>query len=402
MNHVAQVELGHELLSAVETRRTALAEEVFHNPTGDYVCPAQAALERERFFRGHPLVMGLSGDLPEPGAFITNDFVGPPLLITRNAQGEVRAFLNVCRHRGTRVAEGCGVARGLFICPYHAWAYDLDGRLSSIAERRAFGEIDPAAYGLTALPAAEKDGLIWVRPSPGAPIDPDALLGALAPEIASYGLAGYTHYETRVLRQPMNWKLVIDTFLETYHVPILHRSTIAPLLHGNAAAFRAYGPNLRMAVPRRTIGELRALPEPEWNVLRHTALVYVLFPNVAFIWQGDHVETWRVYPAGNGTDESVMHVSLYTPEPPLTEKARRYWNKNMDLLMRTVQDEDFPLAAGMQRAFRSGAQEHIVFGRNEPALTHYHTAIRSVLGLMAGAPRGQDHNGTEGNQCTSG
>ncbi len=296
----------------------------------------------------------------------------------------MKAFLNVCRHRGTRVAEGCGVAKGLFICPYHAWSYDLDGRLASIAERRSFGMIDPATHGLAALPVVEKDGLIWVRASDGPPIDPDALLGELGPEMASYGLEGYTHYETRVLHQKLNWKLVIDTFLETYHVPILHRGAIAPLLYGNAAAFGSYGPNLRMAVPRKTIGDLRAIPEAEWDVLRHTALVYVLFPNVALIWQGDHVETWRVYPAGNGTDESVMHVSLYTPEPPLTDKARRYWDKNMDLLMRTVLDEDFPLAAGMQRAFRSGAQDHIVFGRNEPALTHYHRAIRTTLGLMAG------------------
>ena len=387
MNHIEQVELAHQLLHAVETGGTALAESVFHNPVSDYVCADQAALEQEHLFHGHPQVMGLSGDVPEPGAFITNDFAGPPILIARDAQGEVKAFMNVCRHRGTRVAEGRGAAKNLFICPYHAWAYDLNGCLASIAQRRAFGEIDPAAHALARLPAVEKDGRIWVRAFGDAPIDPEALLSGVAPEIADYGLAGYTHYETRVLRQPMNWKLVIDTFLETYHVPILHRATIAPLLHGNAATFRGYGPNLRMAVPRKTIGDLRGQPESEWNVLRHTAVVYVLFPNVALIWQGDHIETWRVYPAGNGTDESIMHVSLYTPEPPLTDKARRYWDKNMDLLMRTVQDEDFPLAAGMQRAFRSGAQQHIVFGRNEPALTHYHTAIRSALGLMAEAPR---------------
>jgi phenylpropionate dioxygenase-like ring-hydroxylating dioxygenase large terminal subunit len=386
MNHIEQVELGHELLDAVETRRTALAEKVFRNPVSDYVCSEQAKLEAARFFRDQPLVMGLSCDVPEPGAFITNDFAGPPILITRDAGGEVKAFMNVCRHRGSRVAEGRGVVNGLFICPYHAWAYNLEGCLSSIAERRAFGEIDPTAHSLARLPAVEKDGLIWVRPSAGASIDPDALLGELAPEIAGYDLAGYTHYETRVLRQPMNWKLVVDTFLETYHVPILHRSTIAPLLYGNAAAFRGYGPNLRLAVPRKTIGDLRSIPESEWDVLRHTAVVYVLFPNVVLIWQGDHIETWRVYPAGDGTDESVMHVSLYAPEPPLTDKARRYWDKNMDLLMRTVQDEDFPLAGGMQRAFRSGAQRHIVFGRNEPALTHYHTAIRSALGLMDQSP----------------
>ncbi|MBN9562065.1 MAG: Rieske 2Fe-2S domain-containing protein [Alphaproteobacteria bacterium] len=384
MNHAMQVELGQELLSALDGRRTALADDLFRNPVSDYVSADQVKLERERFFRTGPLVMGLSCDLPAPGSYMTNDFAGPPILIVRNAEGGVNGFLNVCRHRGTRVAEGCGVSKDRFTCPYHAWSYDLDGRLASIAERRSFGDIDLADYGLTRLPAAEKDGLIWVRPSAGPAIDPDAQLCGLGPELGSYGLGSYTHYETRVLRQPLNWKLVIDTFLEVYHVPVLHRNTIAPLLHGTAAAFRGNGPNLRMAVPRKTIGDLRTTPEPDWNVLRHTAVVYVLFPNVVLIWQGDHVETWRVYPAGDGANESLMHVSLYAPEEPATEKARRYWDKNMDLLMRTVQDEDFPLAAGMQRAFGSGAQDHVTFGRNEPALAHYHRAIRTELGLMGG------------------
>jgi hypothetical protein len=79
-----------------------------------------------------------------------------------------------------------------------------------------------------------------------------------------------------------------------------------------------------------------------------------------------------------------MHVSLYTPEPAVTGKAREHWTKNMDLLLRTVEQEDFPLAEAMQRGFRSGAQDHIKFGRNEPALAHYHQAVHAALGLESG------------------
>jgi phenylpropionate dioxygenase-like ring-hydroxylating dioxygenase large terminal subunit len=385
MRQEMQIELGRQLLSALDERRTALAKTIYQNPVGDYTSAGQVELEGRRFFRESPLVMGLSGDLPQPGDFITNDLASVPILLVRRDDGQVSAFLNVCRHRGTKVAEGCGKGQKTFVCPYHGWSYGRDGRLLGITDNRAFGEIDRHSHGLRPLPVKEEHGLIWVWPSPGeASIEPDRLLGGLAPELASYGLGHYAHYETRILHRRMNWKLVVDTFLEAYHVPILHRNTIAPLINGKATVFDPHNGNLRMVVPRTTIDELRALPEDRWQLLKHIAVIYVLFPNVVLVWQGDHVETWRVYPAGNGADESAMHVSLYTPEPAVTGKAREHWTKNMDLLLRTVEQEDFPLAEAMQRGFRSGAQDHIKFGRNEPALAHYHQAVHAALGLESG------------------
>ena len=268
-----------------------------------------------------------------------------------------------------------------FVCPYHAWTYGRDGHLIGITEEKIFGPIDKASHGLRRLPVAERDGLIWVSAAPDGSIDIDRLLDGLAPEIAAYGFERYVHFETRVLRQKMNWKLVIDTFLEGYHIQVLHKNTVAPILHGTTIDFQHYGPNIRMTLPRKSITELRGLPEAQWDVLRHTAIVYILFPNVVLIWQGDHIETWRVYPAGNGTDEAVMHVSLYAPAPVTTEKSRQYWAKNMDLLLRTVELEDFPLGEDIQRGFHSGAQDHITFGRNEPCLAHYHRSIKQALQL---------------------
>ena len=382
MKTAMQVELGRRLLSALDEQRTSLRETVYGNPLSDYISPEQAELERQKLFQDYPLVMGLSGDLPQAGDFITNDLAGAPILLVRADDGQVNAFLNVCRHRGTRVAEGCGSGRKTFVCPYHGWSYGRDGRLLGITDNRAFGEIDRNSHGLRRLPIKESHGFIWARPAPGEQaFDPDQLLGGLAAELAEFGLDRYAHFETRVLRKRMNWKLVVDTFLEAYHVPILHRNTIAPLINGKVALFDPHkNGNLRMVVSRTTIDELRNLPEERWQLLKHLAIIYVLFPNVVLVWQGDHIETWRVYPAGNGTDECAMHVSLYTPEPTVSEKARAHWDRNMDILLRTVEREDFPLAEAMQRGFRSGAQDHILFGRNEPALAHYHSAVRATLG----------------------
>ena len=181
----------------------------------------------------------------------------------------------------------------------------------------------------------------------------------------------------------MNWKLVIDTFLETYHIRVLHPETLDWLIHSNVGTFEALGRNSRSVYARRSVEELRGVPESDWDLVHHTAIVYVLFPNTVFIMQQDHLETWRVYPVGDDPDRARMYVQLYTPEPALTESAKRHWDRNMDLLMSIVQEEDFPNGENIQRSFYSGAQEHVTYGRNEPALGHYHESIKRILARAA-------------------
>jgi phenylpropionate dioxygenase-like ring-hydroxylating dioxygenase large terminal subunit len=386
MEHATQVELGRTLFTYIDKGEQARSAAPFANPVRDYICRDQAGRERDLLFRDHPLILGMTADLPNPGDFFTNDFTGRPILVVRGKDGKVNAFLNVCRHRGAKLAtadlaQGCARTGGSFTCPYHGWAYGLDGRLLGVREADAFGEVDRSTHGLRRLAAVERNGFIWVRPGGEEPFDPDALLGTLAPEMAAYRFERYSHYETRTLRRAMNWKLVIGTFLEGYHIKVLHRNTISSLLLGAQTSFDPYGRNLRMAVPRAGFETLRETPEHEWDVLKHTAVVYELFPNTVLVWQGDHMETWRVFP-GNTPDESVMHASLYIPEPALTDKAKRHWDRNMKLLLDTVEKEDFPLGEDMQRGFHSGAQDRLLFGRNEPALAHFHRSVHEALGLQ--------------------
>jgi len=379
MQHVDQVAQAKKLLHYLESRTTAMAEAVYRNEVTDYTCPKQLERERELFFKRGPFTVGLSCLLPSPGDYMTHDYAGLPILLVRQQNGSLAALLNVCRHRGARLAEGCGVARD-FSCPYHGWTYGLDGRLVSRPDERSFADIDKPQRGLRALPVVEKYGMIWLSPTPGAAFDIDAVLAGLERDFAPYRLESYHHYETRVLRRRINWKVVVDTFLESYHLASLHQRTVNPILYSNLGTFDAFGRNLRSIFARRTIGALREMPEAEWNLIPYSAVIYVLFPNTVFIMQGDHVETWHVFPAGDGVDESVMYVSLYTPEPALTTSAKGHWDRNFDLLMATVEKEDFPLSEGMQRGFHSPAQDEVLFGRNEPALQHFHRSIKAALG----------------------
>ena len=245
-------------------------------------------------------------------------------------------------------------------------------------EDASFPAVDRETHGLRPLPLVEKHGMIWVGTRPGAALDIDRRLAGLDDELASYNLGSYHHYETRTLAREMNWKLAVDTFCETYHLRYLHHDTISDLFYNNRATFDAFGRNHRMVAARRTIDELRGQPQSAWDVYYHTAILYVLFPNIVFIFQRDHIESWHIFP-GDRPDRCSMYVSLYIPEPVTSDSAKRHWDNNFNLLMATVELQDFPTCEGMQRGFLSGAQDSIVFGRNEPALQHFHRGVTSAL-----------------------
>jgi phenylpropionate dioxygenase-like ring-hydroxylating dioxygenase large terminal subunit len=382
MRRQDQIAEAKKLLAHLDHRTTDLADGIYRNPVTDYACPEQAAREREVLFRQLPINIGLSGLLPRPGDWLTHDWAGLPILLVRRQDGSLGAFLNACRHRGARVMTGaCGTGARSFSCPYHGWTYGLDGSLIARPAEESFAAAERATQGLRALPVAERYGMIWVGPRPGMMLDIDGLLAGMGDELAAYGLGGYHHYETRVLRGDMNWKLAVDTFGETYHLQHLHPETVSPLFHSNLATFKAFGANHRMVAARRTFEELRTVPEQQWGVFDHTVVICVLFPNTVFTFQRDHVETWHIFP-GDRVDRCAMYVSFYIPEPATGDGAKRHWDNNFNLLMATVEMEDFPTCEGMQRGFAAGAQESILFGRNEPALQHYH---RSVTAALTGA-----------------
>lgn len=382
MQHATQIALAKELLRHLGAGTTALAEGVMRNRVDVYTDPGR--LDREwSMIRRVPQFFGLSCRLPAPGSYVTDDEAGVPVLLVRGDDGRVRSFLNVCRHRGSRVASGHGAGGRKLICPYHGWTYDCRGRLTGVPDRESFVGVDLSDRHLVELPAHELGGMLWSALDPSSGLDPECFLAGLAPELASYGFDRYVHYARRTLGRRMNWKMVIDTFLESYHFGVLHPGTVHPLFFPNIGLFEPFGPHLREVFPRRTIAELRERPESEWDLVAHTAIVYVIFPSTVIVMQGDHAEIWRIFPHVDRPDMSVVHLDFYIPEPAETDSARRHWDRNLDLVLRTVEEEDFPIGEGIQSGFRAGAQTEVVYGRNEPALQHWQRTVTEALANRA-------------------
>ena len=381
MNRHEELAVGRRLFGHIDGRTTDLADALFRNKVVNYSCRERAALERERLFRTLPIFMGLSPRLAKPGDYLTEDVAGMPVLMTRGADGQVPAFANICRHRGAPVASGCGNARA-FVCPYHGWTYDSDGKLLGTTDKVGFAGLDLAAHGLVPLPAAEKHGLLYIRARPGGEaIDIDAVLGPIAADLAALEFGRYPLYSTDKVTPRINWKFAIDTFLEGYHIPHLHRKTIGPYFIGNVGTFDSAGLHGRMCVARTSIDAVRGLPEAERNYRPHVITIYQLFPNTIVIWQVDRIEIWRAFPGRDDPSHCEVEMTIYRPE--VTDKPDAYWEKNRDIAIRTVMEEDFPLGERMQIGFESGVTEEVIYGRNEPSLVHFHSSIRAALGAAA-------------------
>src|SRR5580692_6829895 len=155
-----------------EQHTTMLASEPYRQRASVYTDPERLQAEQRVLFRGQPLLVALSGDLPSTGDYLATEVAGVPLLLVRGEDAEVRGFLNICRHRGGRVASGRGRPGRAFKCPYHSWAYDLNGELlGQPLARDAFDSLDRREFGLLPVPVSERFGLIFARIGSNAPID---------------------------------------------------------------------------------------------------------------------------------------------------------------------------------------------------------------------------------------
>src|SRR5256714_1079739 len=216
MDRAAQISLLKKLVHYIDTKTTAMADAPWHNEVSAYTCPERYKREEETLIRKRPLVMGLSCDWPKAGAYRTEDFAGVPVLTVRGSDEKLRAFLNVCRHRGAKVAQGCGNA-GAFTCPYHGWTYGADGVLRGLPEEASsFPGIRAERPGLVPLPLAEKYGMVWVLPTPAddhaTHLDIEPWLDGLGPDLGSWKLDTYHLHDRHVHHEAMNWKLLVDTF----------------------------------------------------------------------------------------------------------------------------------------------------------------------------------------------
>ena len=210
MDRDVELELIDRLLAHVEADTRDLGPAVVARPVADYLDPVRFGEEQEALFRAHPVVVGHTAQLPAPGSWFTHDHTGVPVVVTRTEAGELRAFLNVCRHRGSVIVEGEG-KRASLQCPYHAWTYGLDGSLR--AAPRSDETAPREELGLVPLRVAEWGPFVFVNPATDGP-SLEETLGELWSALPVGGLAFHHRVEYALVS---NWKVACVNYLECYH-----------------------------------------------------------------------------------------------------------------------------------------------------------------------------------------
>ena len=358
------------------------------SPVARYLDPDRHVRETLAL-RRLPHSVGPASRVGTAGDWFATALLGVPVLVTRGDDSVVRAFINVCRHRGAVVAaEGeCGSGRGRFVCPYHSWTYDCRGALVGRPHEADFPNVPRAAASLVELPVAERCGLVWVVPQAIGAFDWDAYFGPLAGELErlGYDAAAASPHERRFV-QASNWKLVLDANLESYHFQYAHRATIAHLFHDNLVQQQSFGRHQRIVLPKRSLAEAPA-EAASWELLgRHSNIIYFFFPSTFLLWEGDHLNGFCVMP--ESPDSCACASWMLVPAAGHAKRAAEHWSRNWTIFWDAI-DEDFALAALMQRGLASGANQALNFGRNEFACELFERELELLIvsGLAQDLPR---------------
>lgn len=356
-------------------------------PAQAYLDETLFAREQDVIFRQSWLIACHENDVPDPGDYLAFQVEGDPVVVVRGHDGEVRAFLNVCRHRAARIFEGQGTCPGRIVCPYHGWTYDLDGSLIGIAAReQQFPGVDPANYGLHRISLEVLHGFVFVRVSPDGP--------TLAEDWAPFDddLRAFRWAEMHPI-QPItneiwqcNWKVAWDNFLESYHVPIGHPG-LNRLMDGNRWEGRTlmngvglgFGPLREGRSPvlsERVYQELHDRNAERFPERLRGKWGYAhMNPNLGFGIYPEMIDFFQVLPLG--LDRSLIRYGVYgLPDDSREVRVMRKLNVRINSL---VNAEDRDLCLRVQQGLRTAGYAPGPLASGEIGVSQFHDYIRARL-----------------------
>jgi Rieske 2Fe-2S family protein len=322
--------------------------------------------------------------LPRSGSYNTAKAGSQPVLVVRDEDGQLRAYRNVCRHRGSRLLSGSGQCKGAIRCRYHGWTYRFDGRLIGAPEALAFGErLDKPRLGLIRARVEVMSGLVFVN------LDPDAaslneLVGDLPPRLARYGIEKLVPFSPATGHQPANWKVVADNYLEGYHIPIAHPGLMRMLDYKRytvevgehyawfEAPLRAKPSSNRI---ERAYAQL-ATAMPGLTDADRTVWRYIfIYPNTTIDLYPDQVNTWQMLPDGVARTSDVFGCYRHPSAGPKTRFVQWLGNRVQTLVL----DEDIDLVDNVQQGLQTRGYECGPLSAREEAVAWFADRIRSDL-----------------------
>ncbi len=343
-------------------------------PAPFYFDPDIAAKERDRIFARTWQLVGHRDQVANPGDYFTTQLVGEPLLIVREADQQIRAFYNVCRHRAGPPAEGCG-SRKLFRCVYHGWTYNLDGSLNHATDVEGVEGFRAEDFALVPVRCEEWFNLVFVN------LDPDAhplreSLSDLATQAERFPFHTMKLFERRTYEMKCNWKTYVDNYLEGYHLPTVHPG-LNRELDFNAYAVEPYAHHVRQWSPIRGAQPGDASPRRYQEARADLTTDYFwAFPNWMLNCYPDNVSVNIVLPVDN--ERSLAIFEWYLPEKDLGSAAAKASVQFSD----EIQMEDVAICEAVQKNLRSRSYQRGRYSvKQEKGVHAFHRLYAEVMSI---------------------
>jgi Rieske 2Fe-2S family protein len=375
MNHPAHIKLARRLLAQVDGA-PPFGARVAELPSERYTSVARFELERAQVFARVPQLVAHESELSAVGSCLTVDVAGVPLLLLRAEDGSLGAFRNACRHRSTRlVGAEAPCKRKAIVCPYHGWTYDLGGRLIHVPHEASFRGQTQSRASLVPAHVVIRHGFVWVSLEP---FDPEPFLAPIASELASFGADGWVVHRRSSREVRANWKLVIDAFLDGYHIRHLHRDSVYGFFLDGVSEAEPAGPHIRAATARRALLQARTEPLETADLRKLCTPSYLVFPNTILVLHPDYVSVLDAQPLA--ADRTVFRHTMLVPTVPTSEAEVAHWDRSFALIDEGVfAREDLAIVLAMQRGIESGANPTLLFGELEHFALWFHESVDEML-----------------------
>lgn len=347
-------------------------------------------LERDLLFRRHWQGVCHLSDIAEPGQFVTLDVAGERALVIRGHDGQVRAFHNLCRHRGSRVvAEETGTCKSAIVCPFHGWVYNLDGTLRGAARPRTLPELDPVKMGLKPIEMDIWQGFVFVRFQPGPQPKISEVLARFDDEAGQYALDTLLPDGNGFDASEMvaNWKCVRDVDNEGYHVPMAHpglqdlygnKYHDEPFIDGAARSVGGFRDGQGRGWSVRNYRNILQAPDRLDDAHKAMWLYIGVFPNFVFGLYPDSVIFYQEFPLAPG--RTVQRSATYRyPDEDRRLRAARYLSGRID---KYTSEEDAQLIEWTWEAAFSSGYDGIVLSDLEYGVRAYHDMLRAFFPVL--------------------
>jgi phenylpropionate dioxygenase-like ring-hydroxylating dioxygenase large terminal subunit len=362
--------VAQRVLDHIANGTTDVGEEVWREPVANYQSKERLAAEIERVLRRSPTPFCPAAALPEVGSYIARDAAGTPTVVVRGVDGKVRAFRNACRHRGMQVASDSGCTRA-FVCRYHGWTYNLEGRLRHIPHEAGFPGFDKEGHPLVPMTASERFGLVFVTQD--EPALGDDSLGGLDKLISP----DQRLFATAEREFEVNWKILLEGFIEGYHIKSTHPESFLPYGFDNLNVIDLFGRHSRVTYPFQRIKKLAKVPPAERRVEGLLTYVYHLFPNVLITVLSRHTNVVILEALAVDRTRQITYTLTNGggDDPAALAEAKR----DADFVGNTGAQEDRAVVQAIQRGLGSRANDAFTFGHYESAIVHFHKTLTAAL-----------------------